>query len=220
MTVSYVAMRYLLIPLLYVPYKLGVSARWASRIDFGVKRAFFPLTERANEESAQEVTPKLKIGDPIPAVNVKFQGQDVALPSLAKNRPFLLVIYRGSWCPYSRMHMSNLAESHQAFIDAGVDILAVSTQQDGDWWKSKGVNLPLASDPEGKLFEALGVNINTPIQHRVWGVSFPHESVFLFDRDSKLVATDVRRVSNSKLGQTFLSATKWLDLSRSSEARG
>jgi peroxiredoxin len=214
-TVSWIALRHLLIPALYVPYKMGIEACWAYRIDSYVKRTLFPLTERPATKQAEEIRPALRTGDSLPDVQVKQRGGLEKLSTLAQGRPLLLVLFRGSWCPYSRMHLTDLAKGYPALRDSGVEVLAVSTRRDEHWWRSKGVDLPLAADREGALFAAMGVRMPQTLNHKVWGALLPHEGVFLFDKSGKLVTCDVRNVKNTKMGQRFLSAQQWLDICRS-----
>jgi len=219
MTVSYIALRYLLVPLLYVPYRLGISPRWAYWFDTNFKRAVFPLTEHPDARVMQQVPSRLKIGDPLPDVSVTTRSGPVNLSTFSRGRPLLLIVFRGSWCPYSRMHMTDLAKNYEVLKQHGFEVVAVGTQADEEWWNERDIRFPIAADPDGVLFERLGMKIDPPVQHRVFGMSFPHESVFLFDKDSRLVAYDARRVSNTKLRQTFLDGTKWLELGREKDAR-
>jgi peroxiredoxin len=212
MTATWIALRLLLLPLLYVPYRMGSSMRWAHEVDAWVKRLCFPLTEGADERSAQEVTPTLREGDMIPDVSVKQGEQMVSIARLAQDGPLLLVLYRGNWCPYSRLHLSNLAASHAQFDAAGIRVLGVTAYSRARWWKSKGVELAMADEPTGALFDAFGVRAPASLPNRVWGKLVPHESVFLFARGGKLVACDVRRLSSYKVRQKFLSADRILEL--------
>lgn len=51
-------------------------------------------------EKAEDVTP-LKRGEAIPSLDVKsIAGEAVPLGSLLKEKPTVLIFYRGGWCPY------------------------------------------------------------------------------------------------------------------------
>ncbi len=212
MTATWIALRLLLVPLLYIPYRLGSSMRWAHEVDAWVKRLCFPLTERAEAQSAVQVLPKLREGDTIPDVSVARGDLTTSLARLVQEGPLLLILYRGNWCPYSRLHLSHLAASYARFQAAGITVLGVTAHSRAHWWKAKGVDFPMADDPTGAVFDALGVKAPTSLPNRVWGTLVPHESVFLFDRGGELLACDVRRLSSYKVGQRFLSADKLLEL--------
>jgi len=59
---------------------------------------------------------------------------------------------------------------------------------------------------------ALGVKAPQSLSQKVWGTLVPYESVFLFDADRRLIASDVRSVSNTTMRQRFVSTKVWLDL--------
>jgi peroxiredoxin len=210
----WIALRYLLLPVLYIPYKLKVPTCWAYRIDAYVRRNIQPLTELPDELLRQDLPPRIGTGDRLPDIAVKRRGEPVGVRDFAKGRPLLLIAYRGSWCSYSRLHLADLAKSYDDFVRSGLEMLAVSTRRDERWWRSRGVEVPLAGDRQGVLFDALGIRSPQSLQQKVWGTLVPYESVFLFDASGKLVSCDVRDVNDYKMKQTFLSARKWLEIAR------
>jgi peroxiredoxin len=213
-TAVWIILKYLLVPVLYIPYKLGIPTCWAYRLDAYVRRTVLPLTESPDENLRQDVSPRISTGEVIPDIAVKQRGESVSVRDVAKGHALLLIVHRGSWCSYSRLHLADLAEKYNEFKNSGVEMLAVSAQRDERWWRSKGVHLPLAGDRQGVLFEALGIKCPQSLQQRVWGTLVPLESVFLFDSSRKLMACDIRNVSNTKMKQQFLSAKKWLEISQ------
>jgi peroxiredoxin len=211
-TAAWIAAKYLLLPLLYVPYRLGVPTCWAYRIDAYMRRTVLPLTELPDEQMSQHITPRIRPGEFVPRVAVKHRGQLVDLYGVAPGRQLLLILYRGSWCSYSQLHVADVAGHAEQLRRCGVEILAVSSRRDEGWWTSKGIDLPFAADSQGALFEALGVTAPQSLSQKVWGTLVPYESVFLFDADRRLVACDVRNVSNTQMRQRFVSTKVWLDL--------
>jgi len=205
----WIGLRFLLVPLLWLRYRTGSRMDWAFAADTFMKRALFPLTEGVDEEVRNDVGAVARTaGWP------RAAGSPVDLKSFANGRPLLLVLYRGSWCPYSRLHLTDLAVSAQALEDLGVAVLAVSARGHEAWWRSKGIAFRMAADPDGDLFRAMGVRIEPRLAQRVWGMLLPHESVFLFDRDGRLAAVDARRLKSTKTKQTFLSGAQWLKFAR------
>lgn len=212
LTGAWIITRLLLVPILYIPYRLGWTKGWLHEIDAFVKRQLFPLTERPDLAWVQQVEPRIGIGDSIPEFTVTGAEGEVELPALTRDRPLLLILYRGNWCPYSRLHMTNLAGSYERFEQAGIGVLGVTTNSRAAWWRSKGVRFPMADGPTGQLYDLMGVKVKPSLPNRVWGTTMPHESVFLFDRGGQLVACDTRQLSSTKIGQTFLAADAILQL--------
>ncbi len=212
---AWILLRFLLVPVLWVPYKLGRSMKWAFKVDSFFKRTLYPLSECPDDNPVRDVEPNIPVGGAIPKIKVRQYTRWVDIASLTKEQRLLLVLFRGSWCPYSRLHLSDLASVATEFRALGITVLAVSAHDHRIWWRSKGVDLKFGADPTGELFAAMGVKVEPSLAQRVWGMLVPHESVFLFEKGGTLIASDVRRLSSFKPGQTFLSAKKWLDISRS-----
>ncbi len=212
----WIGIRFLLLPVLWLRYRMGSRMNWAFATDACMKRLLYPLTEGADETPRRDVeVPPALLAPPSPgAANgwARVSPHPVDLERFANGRPLLLILYRGSWCPYSRLHLTDLATVAQRLDELGVAVLAVSARNHAKWWHARGIALDFAADPDGDLFRAMGVRIEPPLAHRVWGMLLPHESVFLFDRNGNLVAADVRRLSATKTRQTFLSSTRWLTI--------
>ena len=231
LTAMWVSIRFLLIPVLWLPYRLGSRMNWAFATDSFMKRLLFPLTEGPDEAPQNNVNAHLShlalqpSAEPIKGVSassgipseygwVRLGRQPIDLEKFADGRPLLLILFRGSWCPYSRLHLADLSTAAHSLEELGVAILAVSARNHDRWWRSKGIGLTFASDPDGELFRIMGVRVEPPLSHRVWGMALPHESVFLFNRNGNLLVADVRRLNSIKTRQTFLSAARWLKFAR------
>ncbi|AOJ05453.1 MULTISPECIES: redoxin domain-containing protein [Burkholderia] len=226
----WVGIRFLLIPLLWLRYRTGSRMDWAFSVDAFMKRSLYPLTETPDDalkrdlELPASVQSRYDIADPADGETdaappprsengwASLGHHPIDLARFANGRPLLLILYRGNWCPYSRLHLADLSTVAHRLETLGVAVLAVSARRHDDWWRAKGISLAFAADPDGDLFHAMGVRIAPPLSHRVWGMLLPHESGFLFDRHGNLVAADVRRLNPTKTKQTFLSATRWLAL--------
>lgn len=76
--------------------------------------------------SSEEVCP-LKIGSTIPeATLLGVDGNSISIQELIKEKPTLLIFYRGSWCPYCNVHLAGLQEAEEQIIELGFQIIAVS----------------------------------------------------------------------------------------------
>ncbi len=76
--------------------------------------------------SAEQTQP-LSIGAKVPTVLLKtVDGQTADLADLIKEKPTVLVFYRGGWCPYCNTQLGRLKEIEQQILDAGWQIIAIS----------------------------------------------------------------------------------------------
>jgi peroxiredoxin len=213
-TTAYILAKWIASPVLLIFRRVRWRGTWPRRLDAAANLACLPLTETPDRRERQDVTPSLAPGDLVPDVPVSLAGgKKRSLRSFA-GRPLLLALVRGNWCSYSRMHLTDLCAAAPRLTAAGVELLAVSSHAEEEWWGSHGVTIPIGADPDGALFRALGVRVDTWLE-TAWGRVLPHESVFLFDASGRLVAADVRRVSSTRPGQTFLSADYWVELAQS-----
>jgi peroxiredoxin len=207
----YVVIKYLLSPFLYVARLAGYKSDVPKRIDAGINRIILPLTENIDEIQKNEVQSNLHVGEYLPALPVTLSdGSKFFLDQFTKT-PLLLIFIRGSWCSYSRLHLAEINSYKDDFERAGVKLLAITSYQDQDWWRSKGINIPMIIDKDGSIFKRFGLLVNSWYEF-TWGRLLPHEGVFLFGSDGKLLESDVRKINNLLPGQCFLSAKKWLEI--------
>ncbi len=88
-----------------------------------------PENKKGVAESAENICP-IMVGEAVPDVLVKnLNGEKVALKDRIKEKPTILIFYRGGWCPYCNKHLAQLMEYEQKFINLGYQILAVSADR-------------------------------------------------------------------------------------------
>jgi peroxiredoxin len=96
----------------------------------------------------------LKEGNEAPnftAMNTK--GEEVSLFSELKEKPVVLVWYRGGWCPYCNMTLQEYARYNNQFEEEGYQVIAISPEKvDKAYTTSDDLGLP---------FEVLSDNGNT-----------------------------------------------------------
>lgn len=69
----------------------------------------------------------LAVGATVPSATVTtLDGATVDLATLGREKPTVLIFYRGSWCPYCNTHLAELAELEPQLLALGYQILAVS----------------------------------------------------------------------------------------------
>lgn len=211
---GYIIVKYAISPLLFLFRKMGMAPAAVRKLDATCNRTILPLTESADLQMHSDVLPAIAIGDAMPHIEVKYPNGKQGLLSEAVKYPALLFFVRGSWCSYSRLHLKDVIQHMGDFKDAGVQIIALSSYDDQEKWKSMGVDIPLFVDTSGAVFRAFGVKIDSWTEF-AWGRVLPHESAFLFDLNGNLAACDIRKVSGIKPGQKFLGSTAWLKIIKS-----
>ncbi len=111
-------------------------------------------------KNPEDVQP-LQVGERIPDVKVKtIDGNLVDLVTLLKQKPTILVFYRGGWCPYCNQHLAEMADYEEKILEMGYQIVAVSPDTPENLSKTldkNDINYTLLSDSRGELIKAMGI---------------------------------------------------------------
>ena len=111
-------------------------------------------------QNAADVNPVLT-GTTVPDVRLKtVEGDSVRLKQLVKEKPAVLIFYRGGWCPYCNRHMAQLQEAHSQLADLGYQVLAVSPDKPEYLQASKQekeLSYTLLSDSDMQASKAFGL---------------------------------------------------------------
>ncbi|MDX1943067.1 MAG: peroxiredoxin-like family protein [Saprospiraceae bacterium] len=116
-------------------------------------------------EKPEDVSPLL-IGETIPNEQVTTSdGKTVAFHDLIKEKPTVLIFYRGGWCPYCNTHLAEIGQAEAEILQLGYQIIAVSPDdvkhlQATD--EKNKVNYQLVSDGKGLLATATGIAFKAP----------------------------------------------------------
>lgn len=115
--------------------------------------------------TAEETTP-LKTGDRAPAFTVRtVDDEPFDFDPDNLDRPTILISFRGGWCPYCNMHLSELRTVMPQIREAGVDILFLSNDAPDQLYKSlkqetqddiAGLDYTILSDADISAARALG----------------------------------------------------------------
>jgi len=110
---------------------------------------------------------QLGVGDKLPAAILKTQdGAAFGLASAIAQKPAVLIIYRGGWCPYCSKHLSSLVEIEDALAKEGVQLLAISPDQPSKLAETadqhSDFHYTLLSDQDIEFLEALGIVFTVP----------------------------------------------------------
>jgi peroxiredoxin len=130
--------------------------------------------------AAEAVTPVL-VGSHIPAVSVHtLEGKPTSLESAVGGKPTVLVFYRGSWCPFCNLQLSQLNAAQDQLIALGYQIIAVTPDQPADIRKTLDKNklsYTIYSDSDFAAIKAFGVGYRVPAEivekSRGYGVTLP-----------------------------------------------
>lgn len=117
-------------------------------------------------ETADEVKP-LRTGQRAPSFVVQdVNGEPFAFDPNALQRPVVIVTFRGGWCPYCNMHLSELHTVVPEVASMGVDILFLSGDRPETLYTSleaetqatiDGLDYRIYSDAEAQAAVALGL---------------------------------------------------------------
>lgn len=111
-------------------------------------------------ENAQDISPLL-IGETVPDVVLKSTDSgDQSFLGILKEKPTVILFYRGGWCPYCNTHLSDIRDAEKEILDLGYQIIAISPDSPENLKVSDEkikLDYQLYSDADGKLTKAMGI---------------------------------------------------------------
>ncbi len=111
-------------------------------------------------ENPEDIAPLL-IGEAIPQdIVANMNTGNKNLGKLLKEKPSVVLFYRGGWCPYCNRHLAAVGEAEKAITDLGYQIIGISPDTEEELNKSIKKNklgYSLFSDAEGRLAQAMGI---------------------------------------------------------------
>jgi peroxiredoxin len=115
-------------------------------------------------DQATDICPLLT-GEELPEERlVDLNNQPVRLYSVIREKPTVLVFYRGGWCPYCNAQLSGLAQAEEEILKSGYQIVAISPENYQNLVptisKDK-IQYKVFSDPEGILIQKVGLAYRT-----------------------------------------------------------
>lgn len=122
--------------------------------------AWLPVAHAQIADSAQAVRPIL-IGSPVPAVALtELSGQPTTLSKVLGGKPSVLVFYRGGWCPYCNLQLSELRKLGPDLQQHGFQLIAISPDRPEALSKtleSGDIDFTLVSDARALALQAFGI---------------------------------------------------------------
>jgi len=153
-----------------------------------------------------------KKGDTLPDFTLpKTGGGTVQLSELVKNGPVVVTFYRGSWCPYCVVQLSDYQKHLTEIAGAGGQLVAITpeeTARSETFLKEKGFSFPVAWDKDNayakqlnivyalptevkKLHEDLGIDLKASQGNDQWQLPVPATFVVDGNRKVQFVYVDV-----------------------------
>ncbi|MGB5875528.1 MAG: peroxiredoxin-like family protein [Bacteroidota bacterium] len=103
----------------------------------------------------------LNVGSHIPDVNVAtVDGSPTNLRDQVRQKPTILVFYRGGWCPYCNSQLQQLHEAEPELVRMGYQILAISADRPSKLRESvdkHSLGFTLLSDSSMAATRAFGI---------------------------------------------------------------
>ncbi|MCF8243139.1 MAG: AhpC/TSA family protein [Melioribacteraceae bacterium] len=150
-------------------------------------------------EKAEDISPLL-VGETIPDFELKASdgSADIVL-NIIREKPTVLLIYRGGWCPFCNLHLSEIQGVQNEVVDLGYKIIAISPDSPENIRSTDDeheLSYTLYSDSDGKFIEAMGLAFKAPdkysgmLSERSNGLNnglLPVPSVFVVDTSGKIL---------------------------------
>lgn len=165
-----------------------------------------PFAARAAEiaPAADQITPIL-LGSKLPNPALRDRdGNPTTLHKVVGDKPAVLVFYRGGWCPFCNLQLSELRGIYPQLRELGYQLIAISPDRPEELQKTLGkdkLDYTLVSDSKTEAMRAFGiafkVDDGTVLKYRLGGIdlerasgeahhALPAPSVFVVDAEGVL----------------------------------
>lgn len=149
-------------------------------------------------EKAEDISPLL-IGETIPDAELKApDATSHKVSTLIAEKPTVLLIYRGGWCPFCNAHLSEIQGIQNEVVRLGYQIVAISPDSPESLAvtdEKDKLDYSLYSDADGKFIQALGIAFKAPDKYTGMLAKtsggfnngfLPVPSVFIVDTSGKI----------------------------------
>jgi peroxiredoxin len=121
-------------------------------------------------DSANAISPLL-VGEKMPQmVLMSSEKKALDIGKIFAQKPTVLIVYRGGWCPYCNLQLADLGKNEKAIIAAGYQIVALSPDNftDLDTTKQKdSIKYLLLSDSAGLYIQKLGIALKPILEQLI-----------------------------------------------------
>jgi len=167
-------------------------------------------------ENAEDVSP-LKVGEKIPSIEViSNNGEQTNILTILKEKPSVVIFYRGGWCPFCNKHLEAIGQSEEEIVKLGYQIIAISPDAPKKQEKTIAKNdlkYSLYSDSNGKLITAMGIAFKAPKKYKSMLERYsdnkndgflPVPSLFIVDTHGKILYEYVNADYKNRISAEFL----------------
>jgi len=147
----------------------------------------------------EDISPLL-VGETMPkATLVNLNNTEIKTELLFKVKKTILIFYRGGWCPYCNLHLSEIGRIENDLLALGYQIVAISPDAVRNLVSSKeklALSYTLLSDTRGDLIKAAGLAFKAPaynekelIENQGKGAELflPVPSLFILNEKSEIL---------------------------------
>ncbi len=176
------------------------------------------VTNAQLPEKAEDISPLLN-GELLPEAVLKSpDGSKQQLTTLLKEKPSVILFYRGGWCPYCNTHLTEIRDAEAEILNLGYQIIAISPDSPENMMateKDKNINYRLFSDAGGELTKAVGIAFKASDRYagmlldKSGGQNtgfLPVPSVFVVDTKGKIVFEYINPDYSTRLSAKLLLA--------------
>lgn len=146
----------------------------------------------------EDISPLL-VGETVPNVPLtSLEGASISVHDIIKEKPTILIYYRGGWCPYCNLHLSAIGRNEMSILELGYQIVAVSPDKIENLEataEKDSIQYHLFSDPAGIFAKEIGIAFQAPEKYipRLFESSgekntgfMPVPSVFVLDTKGEI----------------------------------
>lgn len=116
-------------------------------------------------ENPEDISPLL-VSETFPNVKVgATDGELTAFHSIVKEKPTVVIFYRGGWCPYCNAHLSEIGQKESEILELGYQVVAISPDKLENLEETAvkdEIKYKLFSDATGELTKAAGIAFKAP----------------------------------------------------------
>jgi peroxiredoxin len=169
-------------------------------------------------EKAEDISPLLN-GEMLPEAVLKSpDGREHRFSELLKEKPSVVLFYRGGWCPYCNTHLAEIRDAENEILNLGYQIIAISPDSPENLKvtdEKQNLTYRLFSDGNGQLTKAVGIAFKAPERNagRLLEISgglnhgfMPVPSVFVADTSGKIVFEYINPDYKTRLSAELLVA--------------
>ena len=176
----------------------------------------FTKLEAQTPTLAKDISPLL-IGERFPNTNLTSSlANVVSLNSIIKEKPTVVIFYRGGWCPYCQRHLADIRKVEDSIIALGYQIIAISPDAPSQLHAMSNeakVNYSLYSDPGCELMKKIGIAFQMPESYSKRLLEYsdgknssilPVPSVFILNTDGEILFEYINPTYSTRISGSLL----------------